>query len=140
MDRDEQIFAEGVSPSGETWRLGWQPDDHDGITWLRVTSPDGHTHKGGYGSPSLSPHSPVSIYIGSADNVPNGAIIRVPSGATGLEVTTSDGRIQTVTLVQHPVHQALVGACIYPRGTAVTAIRVTNQTGRHDVPITLHHL
>ncbi|WP_343991370.1 hypothetical protein, partial [Terrabacter terrae] len=87
MDRDEQVFAEGVSPSGDTWRLGWQPDDHSGITWLRITTPDGNTHKGGYGSPSISSHTPVSIYTGSADHVPNGAIIRVPTGATALEVT-----------------------------------------------------
>jgi len=141
MDRDEQIFAEGVSPGGDAWRLGWQPDDHNGITWLRITTPDGHTHKGGYGSPSISSHTPVSIYTGSADQVPNGAIIRVPTGATGLEVTTSDGRTQTVNLVQHPAHEgALVGAFLYPHGTDIGSVRVIDQGGRHDVPISQHHL
>lgn len=141
MDRNEQIFAEGVSPTGDTWRLGWQPDEHDGITWLRITTPDGYTHKGGYGSPSISAHSAVSIYTGTADHVPNGAILRLRDGATDLEVTTSDGCIQTVDLVQHPAHAgALVGALIHPHGTTIASVRVTDRRGRHDVPITQHHL
>lgn len=43
-------------------REGWvqEADDQGGITWLRITTPDGHTHKGGYGSFSLPADSAVS--------------------------------------------------------------------------------
>lgn len=36
-------------------REGWvqEADEQEGITWLRITTPDGHTHKGGYGNFSL---------------------------------------------------------------------------------------
>ena len=138
MDKSEQIFASGVSPSGDAWTLGWQSDDHEGpgITWLRVTSPDGRTHKGGYGSPSISSHSPVSIYSGSADHLPNGAILRVASDATGLEVTTSDGVTQSLDLVQHPAHEgALVAALVYPRETSIRSVRVVDPGSGRDVPI-----
>ena len=136
MNSSEQIFAEGVSPDGDVWKLGWQAEGPFGITWLRVTTPAGHTHKGGYGSPSLHPDSPMSMYSGSADDVPNGAILRVATGATGLEVTTSDGRTQTLDLVQHPAHEgALVAALVYPRGTSIMSVRVVHPLGGQDVPI-----
>src|SRR6476660_2923090 len=115
MDTREQIFAPGVSTHGDAWTPGWQPDDGWGITWLRVTTPDGHSHKGGYGSPSISPDSEVSVYTSSRDGVPNGAILRVGEGATALHVTTSDGLTQPVNLVPHPAHEgALVAAVVYP--------------------------
>lgn len=137
MDSMEQIFAEGVSSSGEAWTLGWQGGDDQGVTWLRVATSDGHTHKGGYGSPSISSDSPVSMYSGSADHVPNGAILRVASGTTSLEVTTSDGVTQVPDLVGHPAHKgALVAALVYPRGTRVRSVTVVSQAGRHEVPIT----
>lgn len=137
MDRTEQIFAAGTSPSGDAWSLGWDGDEHEGVTWLRVTTPDGHTHKGGYGSPSISSKSPVSMYSGSADNVPKGAILRVASGVTALEATTSDGITQTLELVEHPVHKgALVAAVVYPQGTSVTSVSVVDRAGHRELPIT----
>jgi hypothetical protein len=140
MDRSEQVFARGVSPSGDAWILGWQADKHAGITWLRVTTPAGRTHKGGYGSPSISPHSPVSMYTGSADHVPNGAILRVASGATSLEFTTSDGITQTLDLHPHPAHEgARVAALVYPRGTNIVSVRVVDPRSAHDVSVTERH-
>lgn len=95
------------------------------------------THKGGYGSPSISAHSPVSVYTGSADHVPNGAILRVASGATSLEATTSDGVARSLELVPHPAHEnALVAALVYPRGTSIRSVRVVDPWSARDVPIT----
>lgn len=137
MDSSEQVFAEGITPGGDSWTLGWQPEGQWGITWLRVTTPDGHTHKGGYGSPSISTDSPVSMYSGSADDVPNGAILRVGAGATGLQVTTSDGVTQTLQLVPHPAHEgAIVAALVYPRGTHIMSVHVDHPSNGRDVPIT----
>jgi len=137
MDSNEQIFASGVSLGGDTWRLGWEGDDQEGITWLGITTPGGHTHKGGYGSLSLSTDSAVSVYSGSADHVPNGAILRVRSEATALEVSTSDGVTQVLDLVEHPAHEgASVAALIYPRGTKITSVLLVDEAGRRTVRIT----
>lgn len=135
MAKTEQVFARGDS-LGTAWTLGWEGDASKGVTWLRLTTPDGSTHKGGYGSESLHPGLPVSLYTGSSDRTPNGAILRVPTDVTAMQVTTSDGVIQTVQLVQHPVHQnALVGALVYPPGTQITTMTVADATGPHEVAI-----
>lgn len=133
----EQVFAEGIAPSGDAWILSWTGDDREGVTWLRVTTPDGHTHKGGYGSASIHPNSPLSMYTGSADNVPNGGILRVATGALGLVVTTSDGLTQALDLVPHPAHEgALVAALVYAPGTSIVSIRVVDADGGREVSIT----
>ena len=137
MDSNEQIFASGVSSSGATWKLSWEGDDPKGITWLAITTPDGHTHKGGYGEFSLLSGSDVCLYSGSADHVPNGAILRVSSNAIALEALTSDGVIQVLDLVEHPAHQgASVAALIYPPGTRITSVLLSDEAGQRTVPIT----
>jgi hypothetical protein len=136
---NEQVFARGVSASGDSWSLGWQSDElpGPGVTWLRITTPEGHTHKGGYGSPSIAAHSPVSVYTGSADHVPNGAILRVATGATSLEVTTSDGVTRSLELVPHPAHEnALVAVLVYPPETTIRSVRVVDPWSARNVPIT----
>ncbi len=136
MGKSEQVFAQGES-AGTAWTLGWEGDDTGGVTWLRLTTPDGSTHKGGYGSESLDPGVPVSLYTGSSDRTPNGAILRVPRDVTAMQVATSDGVIQTVRLVRHPAHQnALVGALVYPQGTQITSMTVADATGPHEVAMT----
>lgn len=136
MDSNEQIFASGVSSSGATWRLSWEGVELKGFTWLAITTPDGHTHKGGYGEFSLS-GSAVSVYSGSADHVPNGAILRVSSDAIALEASTSDGVTQVLDLVEHPAHQgASVAALIYPPGTSITSVLLSDEAGQRTVPIT----
>ncbi len=140
MDSTAQIFGEGVSPNHATWTLGWESDDLDdprGITWLRVTTSDGHTHKGGYGDASLYADDPVSVYSGGADHVPNGAILRVRSDTLSLEVTTSDGVIQRLDLLEHPAHEgASVAVLIYPRGTRITSMLLVDHSGPRTVPMT----
>ncbi len=137
MDIAEEVFAQG-EVAGTDWTLGWQGDASQGVTWLRLTAPDGSTHKGGYGSESLHPGLPVSLYTGSSDRTPNGAILRVPKDVTALQVATSDGVVQTVQLVQHPAHQeALVGALIYPSGAQITSVTVTDAAGPREVATTL---
>lgn len=137
MDSNEQIFASGVSSSGDTWKLSWEGDELKGITWLGITTPDGHTHKGGYGEFSLASGSAVCLYSGSADHVPNGAVLRVSSEATALEASTSDGVAQVLDLVEHPAHQgASVAALIYPRGTKITSVLLVDEAGQRTVQIT----
>lgn len=137
VDSEEQVFAEGISADGSAGPLSWQPDGQGGVTWLRVTTTDGHTHMGGYGDSSVSADAEVSIYTGSADDVPNGVITRVRAGTTGLAVTTSDDHTQTLGLVAHAAHEgALVAALVYPRGTHIRSVRVERPSGGYDVPMT----
>jgi hypothetical protein len=80
----DQATVSWTRLSGEALILGWQADDHVGIH-VDIHMGAGHHprwrhHKGGYGSPCGCPQSPVSMYIGGADHVPNGAIRRVAIG------------------------------------------------------------
>ncbi len=136
MDTTEQIFATGASAT-TLWVLSWEGAVADGVTWLRLTTSNGATHKGGYGGPSLDPGSPVSVYTGSSDKTPNGAILRVSSDVTDLRVSTSDGATQSVQLARHPIHKnALVAALVYPHGTRITSMNVSDATGQHEVVMT----
>lgn len=136
MDTVEQVFAQGES-AGAAWALGWEGEAAEGVTWLRLTTSDGSTHKGGYRSPSLPSGTPVSFYTGSSDRTPNGAVLRVPREVTEAEVSTSDGITQSVQLVPHPAHRnALVGVLVYPAGTKIESVTIADAVGRHDVPMT----
>lgn len=74
---------------------------------------------------------------GARPEPPNGAILRVPTDVTAMQVTTSDGVIQTVQIVRHPVHQnALVGALVYPPDTQITTMTVADATGPYEVATT----
>lgn len=76
------------------------------------------------------------MYSGSADHVPNGAILRVSSEAVALEVTTPDGITHVVDLLKHPAHKgASVAAVIYPRGTSITSVLLVDEAGQRTVPI-----
>lgn len=135
MDDSNQVFAQGLSSAGDAWSLGFDGDATDGVTWLRITASNGKTHKGGYGSPSLASDGPVALYTGSADDVPNGAIIRVATNVREAEVTTSDGVTTRVELVQHPVHaDALVGALIYPAETQIADVHLDVAITQAQVP------
>lgn len=115
--------------------LGFDGDGQDGVTWLRVTTPDGKTHKGGYGSPSLAHEGPVALFTSSADHVPNSAIIRVATNVREANVITSDGVTTRVELVQHPAHHdALVGAVIYPAEAQIADVQLDVAITQAQVP------
>lgn len=137
MGHDEGVFSTGMTSDGVAWSLGFDGEERTGVTWLCVTTPDGHRHTGGYGGGSLRPGVSVSMYSGVADGTPKGAVLRVASDVTRLEVIASDGATVPVRLVEHPVHRgALVGAVIYPREAVVTSFRLVDASGSRQVPVT----
>ncbi len=116
-------IAEGDTRDGCRWELSAESTGTDHVTWLRVTTPGGHTEKGGYGDSSLQEGRRLALYTGWDDIGPNRAIIRVSNDVETVRVNLSDGGWESVELTPHPIDtDAQVGAFIYARALEIRNI------------------
>lgn len=131
-------IAEGVSRDGTRWELTVEFSGADLLTWLRVTTPGGHTAKGGYGDSSLHDRRRLALYTGRDDVGPNRAILRVSNDVETVRVNLSDGGWQSIDLTPHPVDKnAHVGALIYSRDLEIRNILLLDSAGEqmeHHAP------
>lgn len=123
-------IAEGVTGDGSRWELTAESHGADHVTWLRVTTPDGHTAKGGYGDSSVQEGRRLGLYTGRDDIGPNRAIIRVSNDVATVRVNLSDGGWESLDLTPHPIDTAAqVGAFIYPRALEIRNILLLDCDG-----------
>ncbi len=123
-------IAEGVARDGSRWELTVESRGADHVTWLRVTTSNGHTAKGGYGDSSLQEGRRLAMYTGWDDIGPNRAIIRVSNDVETVRVNLSDGGWQSIDLTPHPIDtNAQVGAFIYPRDLEIRNILLLDSAG-----------
>lgn len=123
-------IAEGVTQDGSRWELIAESSGADQITWLRVTTPDGHTVQGGYGGSWLQEGRRLALHSGGDDLGQNRAIIQVSNDVETVRVNLSDGGWQSVDLTPHPIDtDSQVGAFIYPRDLEIRNILLLDSDG-----------